>query len=52
MTCGKYDKHIRTSEQSWQKLKRAAGESRTQGIGAILDEVMAGKRDPVSMLLK
>lgn len=46
-----YTKHIRATPTTWHKLKKTADANNTQ-IGSILEEIMTGKRNPVSMRLK
>lgn len=46
-----YTKHIRTTPTTWHRLKKTADANQVT-IGYILEEVMTGKRNPVSMRLK
>lgn len=42
------DKHIRTSLQTWEKLRAAAYE-RQSHIKTVFEDIMSGKIDPITL---
>lgn len=45
-----FTKHIRTTPSTWWRLKKTA-EDNHENIGHILEEIMTGQRNPISMKL-